>query len=131
MSSRSHGSSAGVNPHTRFLDHTLVQGGESYVVAVLEGIEEVAEQRVLDRRPERVFFEISLCDVCLVEGAAHQYSVPGLIFWRPTLRHLLVPLLTQREHRVHIDDDAPVVEELVMDELSNVVSGFEDDHQRP
>ena len=100
-------------------------------MAILEGVEEVAEQRVLDRRPERVFFEISLCDVSLVEGAAHQYSVPGLIFWRPTLRHLLVPLLTQREHRVHIDDDAPVVEELVMDELSNVVSGFEDDHQGP
>ena len=35
--------------HTRFLDHTLVQGGESYVVAAFEGIEEVAEQRVLDR----------------------------------------------------------------------------------
>jgi len=97
-------------------------------VAVLERVEEVAEQRVLDRRPERVFFEISLCDVRLVKGAAHQYPVPRRIFGGPALRHLFVPLLTQREHRVHIDDDAPVVEEPVMDELPDVVFGFEDDH---
>ena len=49
----------------------LVQGAEAYVVAALEGVEEVAQHGVLDRQAKRVFFEILFRDVCLVERATH------------------------------------------------------------
>lgn len=86
---------------------------------VLERIEERTEKRVLDRRAVAVRLEIALGDVGLVQCASDQHSVPGRILGRPAPRYLVVPLVAQRELEVDVDDDPAVVEEPVMDELTD------------
>jgi hypothetical protein len=46
--------------------------------------------------------------------------VPGLVLGRAATRHRLVPFLGSLEGGVDVDDDAPVIKQLVMDWLADV-----------
>jgi len=63
----------------------------------------------------QVFFRNVSRMFCLVD----QDMVPGLVFGGTALGHLSIPFLRALKSCIDIDDDPAIIEELVMDELTN------------
>ena len=89
------------------------------VDTVFETVEESLYRRVSHRLAGRVLLQVALGYVGDVLSSIDQHVIPGPVFWRPTLRYLLVPLVAAGEFGVHIDDDTAVVELVVSDALAD------------
>jgi hypothetical protein len=100
------------------------------IPAVAEGDEELRHQRVVDGAARLVGLQVALGDVGLVVAAVDQHVVPRLVLRRLAFGHRLVPLLAAEEARVDINDDAAVIEALVVDQCAAGEFGFSRAHDR-
>lgn len=88
------------------------------VSTVLEFVEELAQQRVLDRSAIGVELEVTFGHVRHVLGSVDQDVIPGPVLRWPRASDLFVPLLGSGEDGVHVDDHAAVIETLVANHLT-------------
>lgn len=89
------------------------------VDTVFESVEESLYRRVSHRLAGRVLFQVALGHIGDVLSPIDQHVIPGPVFWRPTLRYFLVPLVAAGELGIHIDDDTAIVELVVSDALAD------------
>ena len=68
------------------------------------------EERMRDRLAGFVRLQVALRDVRHVRRAVHEDVVPGPISRGTRARHLFVPLVARLAGRIHVDDDAAIVE---------------------
>ena len=80
---------------------------------------ELGDQAVFDRLTAFVGIEMAFGHVGRVLGSVDEYVIPRHLLWRSRSGHLLIPLVGSLKRRIDIEDDAPVVELLVMDELAD------------
>ena len=76
-----------------------------------------------DRFAVEVGLDILFGDVGLVHGAVDQHLVPGLVLGRLAARYGVIPLVGTLIGGIDVDDDAPVIEQLVVDQLADPETG--------
>ena len=79
------------------------------VAPTLKITEKVVKQGMVDRIVQLIHREIFLHDVGHVFCFIDQNMVPGLIFGRPALGHLLIPFFRTLEGGIHIHDDPAII----------------------
>ena len=57
--------------------------------------------------------KVSLGDVGRMIHAVNQYMVTGLVLWRATQGHTLIPFLALHKPWIHVVDDAQITEALM------------------
>lgn len=93
-------------------------------IYTLDELSEIAVQiRMDDRITGSIRFQITFSDISLIIGTVHQYFVPWPILWWPTRCHFFIPLVTAPEDWIYINDDPPVVEQPVVNDLAHCELG--------
>ena len=105
-------------------DRASIGFAPSKVTALSKGSEEVGDQWVIDGPTFAIGFEVALRHVGRMSRAVHEYVVPGCVFWRPRAGDLLVPVLTPLEGCVDVEDDTPIVETEVVNEVADPEARF-------
>lgn len=68
--------------------------------------------------------QVSLCDIGRMIRSIHEHMVPWLVFGRARTSHLLIPFVRSLKDRIGVINHAEVIEQLVMDDLSDLKSRY-------
>ena len=79
----------------------------------------LVDQRMPNGLAAVLVFQVTFGHIGRVIGAVDQYMIPGLVLGRLRQGEGVVPFVVPLKGRVHIKDDAPVVEAAVVDQLSD------------
>ena|GEM_PF-6355004 len=90
--------------------------------------EEGSQEGMLNRVSGRVWLQIALRHIGLVLRLVYQYPVLRLVLGRTRARHLIVLGIAAQKYRVHVQDNAPIIEQPVANHLPNVELGLERPH---
>lgn len=90
------------------------------VAAVYKSIKDLSNKRMAYRVAKGIGLQIAFGDIGLIIGIVYQYVIPGLILGRLGTGDLLIPLLTALKYRIDVNNNAAVIKELVLDQLSDV-----------
>ena len=101
----------------------LVQRGAHGVPPVLELTAQRGHQRVADRLTAVVRLEVSLGHVGRVVSPVDEHVIPRAVLRRARPRHQLVPLVGALKRGIDVEDDTPVVELRVVDDLADEEPG--------
>ena len=89
------------------------------VLSVFEIAEEVVTQGMFYGVAPSIRLQVSFRNVSRMLRLINQDMVPGLVFGGTAFGHLLIPFLRTQKGCVDIDNDPAIIEERVMDELTN------------
>ena len=89
------------------------------IPAILEARKEVLKHGVADRFPAGIGFQVSFSHVGGLRGAVDQDMVPGPVLRWARPGHCFVPFLSGLEIRVHVDDDAAIIEQPVVHQFAH------------
>jgi hypothetical protein len=91
-----------------------------YIATPVKDNEEALDQRVFYRLAARIGLQIALCDVSFVPLTMHQNPVPGAVPRGSGTRNLFIPLVASLEGQIYVSDDASIVEQPVVHQLSDI-----------
>ena len=93
------------------------------MVELAEYFNACADRRMIDGAARGVGLQVALGDIGRVLGIVDQHVVPGLVLGRLAARHGVIPLVGTLKGGIDVDDDAPVIEQLVVDQLADPEMG--------